>query len=118
MGRQVTRQPNGKWAMISTVTDQICAVDLTKEEIIESICLSKIRQMEKEIEELRKCSETFFTDPGREVPWEKAIQWQWLRSAKHGHNLESWQYIKEHIDPTIDEIAAKMQFNEDGEWIN
>ena len=115
MGRLVTQQPNGKWALISTCTDSLVALDCTKEEILENLILRRIRELEADLKAMREAADTFFTDPDRLWDWKKAIQWEYLRN---GNKTDTWKYIKENIDPTIDDIAAAMRFNEDGEWID
>jgi len=34
MGRQYLQQPDGKWAIYSTITDQLVAISLTEDELI------------------------------------------------------------------------------------
>lgn len=119
MGRQLALQPNGNYAIISTVTDSFCGVNYTKEEVLEYFINRRLKECEREIKELKEQAETLFTDPDRNQSWEKSVQWHYLRNLKGLKKTdETWEYIKAEVDPNIDSIVDAMKFNDEGEWID
>lgn len=122
MGQLVaTRQPNGNWALISTDTKTFAGFEYTQneiedelDEITDELIERRLRKLEADVKALNEMRETLFS-ADRVQAWEKSVQWEYLRN---GNKTEIWKYIKENIDPKIDEYAAAMRFNEEGEWIS
>lgn len=90
MGRLVTQQPNGLWALISTCTDSFAGFDYTHDEIMEDLIERPLRKLEADIKVLKEMRETLFS-ADRVQAWEKSVQWEYLRN---GNKTEIWKYIK------------------------
>lgn len=52
MGRQIVKQPNGQYAVFSSIVDDFVLVDATPEEIIEEYVANQRRSIEQDVREV------------------------------------------------------------------
>lgn len=77
MGQQIIRQPDGKLAVFSTITDSFIVVDATREEIIEWRAEEAAEQARERTEvELKRVLDEGNDRPYRQftLTWEQAAQ--------------------------------------------
>ena len=98
MGHQIIKQPNGLFAVWSTIVDDFVMVDATPEEIIEEEIKARSDNVEKEIRKIVKswnengCYQHF-------MDWEEANEW---RKTVHGKDVVVIELLR--IDTTREEL--------------
>jgi len=52
MGRQIIKQPNGKYCVFSSIVDNVISYDMTEEEIINEFVAEAREDMEKRVKDI------------------------------------------------------------------
>jgi hypothetical protein len=113
MAKIIIKQPNGLYAVWSTVVDAFTLFNGSKEEVEEYIFGQQLADMKRSFEQHIK--EADKGDSG--YSWEDAVRNQWYYHARLGHDQEEWDLIKE-LDPNAPKYVESIVINEDGEWVS
>jgi len=88
MGKQIIRQPDGKFALWSSVVDAFAVTDATREELVECILERERRDTEEHVNDV--CDkldrgEPPYNNVAMTMTWEEALE---LQAEVHGDNPE------------------------------
>lgn len=76
MGHQIIRQPNGKWAVFSSVVDDFVLLDATRDDIVEMRVQDARETIEREIDQkiaaLEAGQRAYFQFT---MSWDEACKW-------------------------------------------